>query len=184
MKLRRLILPIAACAAVTGLSACGDDGPQKTAESEGTTVTIGKVEYQVQISRQLNPSDVEDKDYLVGIPPVQQGLKPDEVWFGIFLRVKNPSDNSKALRTAKDFVLEDTIDEKYFPIPTSSLVAYKQTTLAPGDRFPHSNETANYGPTQGKMLLFKLTNSTLDNRPLELKIQSTDGDEGEIRIDV
>lgn len=182
MKLRRLLLPIAAAAAVTGLSACGDDGPQKTAESEGTSVTIGKLEYQVQISRQLNPTDVEDKDYLVGIPAVQQGLKKDEVWFGVFLRVKNPSD--KDLETAEDFVLEDTIDEKFFPIETSSLVGYKPTTLTPGDRFPHANETAAYGPTQGKMLLFKLTNATLDNRPLELKIESPDGDEGEIRIDV
>lgn len=181
MKLRRLVLPIVAVAATTGLSACGDDGPQKTAESEGTSITLGKLEYQVQISRQLNPTDVEDKDYLVGIPPTQQGLKADEVWFGIFIRVKNPS--QKTLETSDEFVLEDTVDESYFPVETSSLVGYKPTTLTPGDLFPHSNETAAYGPTQGKLLLFKLTNTTLDNRPLELKIKSG-GEEGDIRIDV
>lgn len=183
MKLRRLALPILASVAVTGgLSACGDDGPQKNTESEGTYVTIGKLEYQVQISRQLNPTDIEDKDYLQGVPPVQTGLKSNEVWFGIFIRVKNPS--HKTLGTSEDFSLVDTLDDTYFPVDTTSLVGYKPTTLTPGDLFPHANETAAYGPTQGKLLLFKLTNSTLDNRPLELKIKSRDGDEGEIRIDV
>ncbi|WP_354698219.1 hypothetical protein DSM112329_03885 [Paraconexibacter sp. AEG42_29] len=182
MKLRRLALPIIAAAAVTGLSACGDDGPQKVAESEGTSVTIGKLEYQVQISRQLNPTDVEDRDYLQGVPPVQEDLKPEDVWFGIFIRVKNPSDQT--LETAEEFTLEDTIDDEYRPIETTSIVGYKPTTLTPGDLFPHSNETSAYGPTQGKLLLFKLTNETLDNRPLELKITAPDGDEGDIRIDV
>lgn len=182
MKLRRLLLPILASAAVTGLSACGDDGPQKVAESEGTSVTIGKLEYQVQISRQLNPADTEDQDYLTGIAPLQAQLKADEVWFGVFIRVKNPSDQT--LPTAQEFTLLDTVEEHYTPVQTSSIINYKPTTLSPGDLFPHSNEVAAYGPTQGMMLLFKLTNATLDNRPLELKIAAPDGDEGEIRIDV
>jgi hypothetical protein len=182
MKLRRLVLPILASVAVTGLSACGDDGPQKTAESEGTYVTIGNLEYQVQVSRQLNPTDVEDRDYLVGVPPVQETLKPDEAWFAVFIRVKNPSD--KTLATADDFTLSDTVGDEYFPVKTTSLVGYDKTVLTPGDLFPHSNETASYGPTQGKLLLFKVTNSTLDNRPLEMEIKSPDGDEGSIRIDV
>jgi hypothetical protein len=183
MKLRRLALPILASVALTaGLSACGDDGPQKTAESEGTSVTIGHLEYQVQISRQLNPTDVEDRDYLKGIPPVQTGLKSDEVWFGVFIRVKNPS--HKTLGTSDDFTLSDTLEDSYFPVATTSLVGYKATSLTPGDVFPHSNETASYGPTQGKLLLFKLTNTTLDQRPLELKIKAPDGDTGEIQIDV
>lgn len=182
MKLRRLVLPIIAAAAVTGLSACGDDGPQKEAESEGTYVTIGNLQYQVQISRQLNPTDVEDRDYLVGVPPVQRTLKPNQNWFGIFIRVKNGDKKSQV--TATDFTLEDTVNEEYFPVKTTSLVGYTKTTLGPGDVFPHSNETASYGPTQGKLLLFKLTNSTLDNRPLELKIQAPDGDQGAIQIDV
>lgn len=183
MKLRRLALPILASVAVTGgLSACGKDGPQKTAESEGTYVTIGKLEYQVQISRQLNPTDVEDKDYLVGIPPVQTGLKPDEVWFGVFIRVKNPS--HRTLATSSDLTLTDTVGDEYFPVKTTSLVGYAKTTLGPGDVFPHSNETASYGPTQGKLVLFKVTNATLDNRPLEMEITAPDGDKGSIRIDV
>jgi hypothetical protein len=182
MKLRRLVLPILASVAVTGLSACGDDGPQQVAESEGTYVTIGNLEYQVQISRQLNPTDVEDKDYLVGIPPVQADLKPNEAWFGIFVRVKNPS--HKTLRTASDFTLTDTVGNEYTPVKTTSLVGYDAAVLTPGDLFPHSNETAAYGPTQGKLLLFKVSYSTLDDRPLEMEIHAPDGDKGSIRIDV
>lgn len=183
MKLRRLALPILASIAVTGgLSACGDDGPQKNAESEGTYVTIGKLEYQVQISRQLNPTDVEDKDYLAGVPPVQEGLKSDETWFGVFIRVKNPTGST--LATSDDFTLTDTVGDEFFPVKTTSLVGYAETKLGPGDVFPHSNETASYGPTQGKLLLFKVTNATLDNRPLEMEITAPDGDKGAIRIDV
>jgi hypothetical protein len=183
MKLRRLVLPIIASVAVTGgLSACGKDGPQKTAESEGTYVTIGKLEYQVQISRQLNPTDVEDKDYLVGIPPVQTGLKPTEAWFGIFIRVKNPT--HKTLTTASDFTLTDTLGTQYTPVKTTSLVGYNPAVLTPGDLFPHSNETAASGPTQGKLLLFKVTYKSLDDRPLEMEITSPDGDKGSVRIDV
>lgn len=183
MKLRRLALPIIASVAVTGLSACGDDGPTSVAELEGTSITVGKLEYQVQISRQLNPTDVEDRDYLQGVPPIQEGLKPDEVWFGIFVRVKNPSD--KTVQTAEEITLADTLEKTYFPVHTESVVAYKQTMLTPGDLFPHANEISAYGPTQGKLILFKLTNATLDNRPLELTIHAPQGEEeGEIRIDV
>ncbi|MCU1679172.1 MAG: hypothetical protein JWM93_3930 [Frankiales bacterium] len=182
MKLRRLLLPILAAAATTGLTACGDDGPQKVAVSEGTYVTIGKVEYQVQISRQLNPTDIEDRDYLTGLSAADMQLKPDEVWFGIFIRAKNGTNGS--LNTAQDFTLEDTVGTKFARIEAQNIVDYKPTTLGPGDVFPHSNEISSYGPTQGKLLLFKLTNSTLDNRPLDMKIVAPDGDTGSVEIDV
>jgi hypothetical protein len=182
MKLRRLLLPILAVAATTGLSACGDDGVQKTAESEGTYVTIGSVQYQVQISRQLNPTDVEDRDYLTGIPAGEQKLEPDQVWFAIFIRAKNKTDIP--LNTADEFTLEDTVGNEYERVEAENIVDYKPTILGPGDVFPHSNEISSYGPTQGKLVLFKVTNRTLDNRPLEMKIKSPDGDTGTVEIDV
>jgi hypothetical protein len=182
MKLRRLLLPILAVAATTGLSACGDDGVQKIAESEGTYVTIGSVQYQVQISRQLNPTDVEDRDYLSGIAADEQKLKADEVWFAVFIRAKNLTD--VPLDTAEEITLEDTVGTEYERVEAENLIDYKPTVLGPGDVFPHTNEVASYGPTQGKMLLFKVTNRTLDNRPLEMSITSPDGDKGTVQIDV
>ncbi len=182
MKLRRLLLPILAAASTTGLFACGDDGPVKVAESEGMTVTIGSIQYQVQISRQLNPTDVEDRDYLTGLPEAERELEPDEVWFGIFLRSKNST--KVPLNTAEEFLLEDTIGEEFERIEAENVVDYKPRVLGPGDVDPPSNAISSYGPTQGRMLLFKVTNTTLDNRPLEMKIVSPDGDEGTIEIDV
>ncbi len=182
MKLRRLLLPILAVAATTGLSACGDDGVQKTAESEGTYVTVGSVQYQVQISRQLNPADVEDRDYLSGLPAAEQQLAADEVWFAIFVRAKNKTDIP--LNTAKEFTLEDTVGNEYERVEPDNIVDYRPTVLGPGDVFPASNEISSYGPAQGKLVLFKVTNSTLDNRPLEMKIVSPDGDTGSVEIDV
>jgi hypothetical protein len=182
MKLRRLLLPILVATATTGLTACGDDGVQKVAESEGTYVTIGSVQYQVQISRQLNPTDVEDRDYLAGVAAADKELKPDQVWFGIFIRAKNKT--NVPLNTADEFTLADTVGDKFHRIEAENIVDYKPTILGPGDVFPHSNEVSSYGPTQGKLLLFKLTNETLDNRPLEMEIVSPDGDHGSVRIDV
>jgi hypothetical protein len=182
MKLRRLLLPILAVATTTGLAACGDDGVQKTTASEGTYVTVGSVQYQVQISRQLNPTNVEDKDYLSGIPAAQATLNPDQVWFGIFIRAKNKT--KIPLDTAKQFKLVDTVGNEYTPVEAQNIVDYKPTVLGPGDVFPHSNEISSYGPTQGKLVLFKVTNRTLDNRPLEMSIVSPDGDKGSIQIDV
>ncbi len=182
MKLRRLLLPILAVAATTGLSACGDDGVQKTAESEGTYVTIGSVQYQVQISRQLNPTDREDKDYLTGLSAEDAKLEPDQVWFGIFVRAKNKTD--VPLNMAEEFTLEDTIGNEYERIEPENVVDYTPRILGPGDVSPASNEISSYGPAQGKLVLFKVTNRTLDNRPLEMKITSPDGDTGTVQIDV
>lgn len=182
MKLRRLVLPILAVAAV-GLSACGGKkGVEKFAESEGVYATIGSVQYQVQISRQLNPADVEDRDYLTGVEDSEKELEPDEVWFGIFIRAKNLT--KIPLNAADEFVLEDTVGEEYERVKAENPFDYEPQILGPGDVLPSTNEAASYSPTQGLMLLFKVTNSTLDNRPLEMKIVSPDGDEGAIEIDV
>ncbi len=180
MKLRRLLLPTLAAASVA-LTACGDDGPQKTTESEGTYVTIGSIQYQVQISRQLNPRNVEDKEYLRGLNGDEQALEPDEVWFGIFLRTKNLTD--VPLDTARDFRLEDTVGDEFSPIYADNITNYSPTVLDPGDVWPHSNEITSYVP-QGKLLLFKVRNQTLDNRPLEMRVIAPDGDEGSVEIDV
>ena len=182
MKLRRLLLPILAVASIAGLSACGKDGPQRTSESEGTYVTVSGLQYQVQISRQLNPTDTEDSGYLTGIPAQQAVLGPDDVWFGVFLRVKN--DGHQVRRSAIHFVLQDTTGAVFGPIAGDNLVTYRPVILHPDELSPAPEEVAASGPTQGKLVLFKLKNATLNNRPLVLYITGPSGERGSVKIDV
>ena len=47
------------------------------------------------MSRFLNPGDPEDKEYLHGLPEGVPAVLPgDEIWFGVWMRVKNYSDET------------------------------------------------------------------------------------------
>ena len=72
-------------------------------DTEGVYVDVGPITYQVQISRQLNPSDVEDRDYLQGLHG-RRGAA-DEVWFGVWMRVQNRSEHGAG---NDDFEITDT----------------------------------------------------------------------------
>src|SRR5437764_811720 len=78
MRLRPLAL-LAAASAALALGACGNKvAVVKEGKTEGTYLNVGDLQYQVQISRALNPADVEDRDYLVGLPAAARGLKANE----------------------------------------------------------------------------------------------------------
>ncbi|HEV7806798.1 MAG TPA: hypothetical protein VGO80_13315, partial [Solirubrobacteraceae bacterium] len=114
---RRLRAVLAALLVAGGLSACGkhqSTGPVRTAETEGIYLDVSDLKYQVQVSRQLNPRDVQDKPYLLGLPADERELKPDEVWFGVILRVQN--ETGEALRPSEDIEIEDTVGEKFEPL--------------------------------------------------------------------
>ena len=50
--------------------------PSPQAETEGIYLDVGDLKYQVQISRELNPADIEDRDYLKGLPAGDAQPKP------------------------------------------------------------------------------------------------------------
>ena len=83
-------MALLAVAAVLVLAACGNKPKiSTTGDTEGTYLNVGPLTYQVQISRQLNPNDIEDQTYLQGVRPFQAKLAKGQTWFGIFLRVAN-----------------------------------------------------------------------------------------------
>lgn len=184
--LRRLSL-IWVLAATLAVGACGNKEEIVThGETEGVYVDVGELKYQVQISRQLNPYSVEDKAYLVGIPPQDRELKDDEVWFAVFIRVQN--ETKHALSPAEEFEIEDTQETVYRPLelaPTN-LFAYRPTRMPPASLIPQVDSVAAEGTIQGSLLLFKIPGPSLDNRPLELVIKSPipGGDPGTVDLDV
>jgi hypothetical protein len=159
-----------------GLSACGKHTPEsarvKTAETEGIYLDISDLKYQVQVSRQLNPNDVQDKPYLAGIPAAEQALKPDEVWFGVFLRVQN--EQGDALQPSADIQIEDTQAEIFKPLTLDQTnnYAYRPDFPIPArETYPVLDSPGYDTPSRGALLLFKLTLTALNNRPLELTIE-------------
>jgi hypothetical protein len=169
---RRLAILISGVLLVAGLSACGQKSNPTAVDNEGLYVDAGKVTYQVQLSRQLNPSSVEDRTYLQGesLPPP----KPDEVWFAIFLWAKNPTQSDQT--TSNSFAIVDTQGHRYYPVPLNSQVnpfAWTSQTLAPKATEPAPGSAASFGPTQGQVLLFKLNDSVYSNRPLMLEIYAS-----------
>ncbi len=186
----RLCAVLAALLVCGGLSACGKHeatGLVRTAETEGIYLDINDLKYQVQVSRQLNPADVQDKPYLLGLPAQERVLKPDEVWFGVIMRVQN--ETKQGLRPSADVEITDSQDEVFKPIGLGSAnnYAYRSNNVIPGEETMPLLDTPGFdSPSRGALLLFKLTLTALNNRPLELKLEGRDAPQqtGLFTIDV
>jgi hypothetical protein len=158
-----------------GLAACGREShpEQADANNDGGYVDAGPISYQLQVSRQLNPYATEDSQYLTGLPPGTPTTKPDQLWYGVFLQAKNQSD--KTAKTTDSFDIVDTEGNKFYPVvlnPSQNPYAWQSTTLDPSGVEPGPDTTASYGPTQGRILLFKLPTQVYSDRPLTLQIHA------------
>jgi hypothetical protein len=171
MKLRRLALSATvAIAATSSLAACGSEEPS-SGKTEGVYVNTGDLKYQVQISRQLNANDAEDRDYLLGLPAGSSPLKPGEEWFAVFIRVFNMTKDPH--QAASRFTIRDTTGKIYQPVvvdPNANRTAYRAAVVNGGDQIPVPGSLARENLTQGGLILFKVQSSSYASRPLELNI--------------
>jgi hypothetical protein len=166
---------------------CGNKTELTTvAETEGIYVDVGGLTYQVQLSRFLNPGDVEDKEYLHGLP---EGISPqlpgDETWFGVWMRVKNYSE--EALKPTNEFIITDTEENEFRPVPLDSSAnpfVYEPILLQHAQVLPTPDSAAASGPIQGSLILFRLKTDSLQNRPLKLSIEENGTEPGEIDLDL
>jgi hypothetical protein len=182
--LRKLVFLAVFAAIFTG---CGNKEAIVTvAETEGVYVDVGGLTYQVQLSRFLNPGDVEDKEYLHGLPEgVPAELPGDEIWFGVWMRVKNYSD--EALKPTNEFVIKDTEENEFRPVPLDSSAnpfVYEPILLQHAQVLPTPDTAAASGPIQGSLILFRLKSESLQNRPLKLEIEQNGAETGEIDLDL
>lgn len=197
--MRRPLLLLLAVASL-GLAACGDREETVTAgESEAIYVTNGEMQYQVQISRQLNPLAAGDRDFLVGLPAGERQLAPEEIWFGVWMRVINKSEQLQ--RLADEFTIEDTRGRVFRPVelgpdnvfayragvlPSESSSSVPTEDVPSANVYPQPDSAAGSAPTGGALLLFKLPAEALDFRPLELLFTgpAAGGEESSVRLDV
>lgn len=184
MQLRRLVATTAvAVATATSLTACADEETTQ-GRDEGTYVTAGDLQYQVQISRQLNAKDFEDRDYLLGLPS-DAALAKDQEYFGVFIRVFNRTKADH--ESASQFEIRDTTGKTYQPVAidaNANRTAYHAAVVHGGDQIPVPGSLARENLTQGGLLLFKVENGTYANRPLELNITSPEGKTATVDLDV
>ncbi len=175
-RLRPITLVLLALAAVA-LSACGDS---HTRVSTGTYagesgknapyLDVGNLVYQVQLSRELNPASTEDSSYFEGLSESERHLEAGQEWFGVFIQVYNHSDAQQP--ASSSLTIADTLGRTYAPLTLEStnLFAYRGGEVPAKSMLPLPGSAAFNGPTQGAMLLYKINLSSLDNRPLTVKI--------------
>jgi hypothetical protein len=176
-SLRKTPLAVLALLAVFALSACGDSHTRVTtgtyAGESGKNapyLNVGPLVYEVQLSRELNPANIEDAAYLKGLTPAEAHLEPGQEWFAVFIQVTNH--NSVALPTATNLTISDTQNNIYTPIVPNAEneFAYRAGRVPAKGELPLPESVASQGATGGAVLLYKIQVVSLDNRPLELKI--------------
>jgi hypothetical protein len=174
---RRRRLPLlAALACAFALAGCGSignhaNGSDAGSDNNGVYLKAGNVVYQLQVSRQLNQFEVEDHQYLTGLPAGTQNPTSAQFWYGVFLWAQNKTNSPQ--KTSDSFDIVDTEGNKYYPVALSSSVnqyAWISQTLGPEETEPGADTTAAAGPTGGGLLLFKLGTAVYANRPLTLEI--------------
>ncbi len=183
----RLTLAAALSAAALLASGCGADKsePITKAETEGIYIDLDELKYQVQMSRYMNANDIEDRDYLVGLPEGTAQPKEDETWFGVFMRVENVTD--EPIQAANTFEIHDTQENVYRPLPldpNANPFAYQATEVPPHGKLPLRDSAADQSSTKGNLLLFKVKTASLQNRPLELRISRGSGTVGVVDLDI
>lgn len=178
-RLGAVAATIAAIALGLGFSGCNTDPEHTTHVSEGQGMQLGDLLYNVQITRILNPSDAEDKAYLVG----QKPPGPNQYYLAVFMRIQNEGDSSTQVPTG--FKVINTVGDTFNPIPSKSLFALGLgDTMHPGDELPEPESTAANGPIEGAMVLFRITGTTIQDRPLTLEIPSSAGPTGTVQLDI
>jgi hypothetical protein len=180
------IAVVAALLCALFATGCGNRLETRTqGETEGLYLDIDELKYQIQISRYLNQNDVEDRAYLTGLPEGTAQPTGDETWFGVFIRVSNPT--AEEIMPANNFEILDTQENVYRAIPLDTEVnhfAYKADPLPPKGLIPQPDSVAATGTIQGSLLLFKVKTSSLQNRPLEFRFRRGSGVTGIVDIDV
>jgi hypothetical protein len=176
-RLRKISLAVLAVVAVFALAACGDSHTKVTtgtyAGESGKNapyLNVGPLVYEVQLSRELNPANIEDAAYLKGLTPAEAHLAPGQEWFAVFIQVWNHK--SVSLPAATDLTISDTQNNVYTPIvpDAENEFAYRGGLVPAKGELPLPESVASQGATGGAALLYKIQIVSLDNRPLELKI--------------
>jgi hypothetical protein len=171
-----LVLAALLAAAALVATACGEE--EELDVVEGEPVELGDVEYNVQITRFLNPTDSEDGAYLEDQPELENG----EAWLAVFMTIANDGDEPVTLPA--EFEIVDTRDNVYTSVESENPFALNPgSELAAGEELPPPDSPAGSGPIKGAMVLFRVDEAVTENRPLELEIRTPE-ETGRVELDI
>lgn len=186
---RKRALPAVLCAAAVAAFAAGCGSEEETTTTdgqaaklvvEGEPLELGDLRFNVAITRFLNPSDVEDAEYLEGLPAPPVGSD----YLAVFMTIENEGDDDLIIPAAEGMTVEDTGGQLYEPIETDSLFALELgADLPAGGEAPEADTAAAGGPVQGSFVLYLIPKEAQELRPLELEIDA-DGELGIIELDL
>jgi hypothetical protein len=161
------------------VGACGEK--KQTHVVEGEPIEIGNLQFNVQLTRFLNPSDPEDAEYLEG---EQVPAPTGKVYLAVFMETKNESDSDVPLPTVDDMKVTDTTGGTYTPVDTNTVFGFPfGESLAGGAEIPTPDSAAASGPIKGSVVIFLVDQTVSENRPLELEV-SANGAVGTIELDI
>jgi hypothetical protein len=181
LRRKRALAVVLSLAALMVVAGCGED-EDKTEVVEGEPLELGEVEYNVQLTRFLNPNDKEDGQYLQGqqVPPP----KPEDSYLAVFIESENKGDEEATLPAAADLDVVDTTDQSFAPLaPTNIFMLDLGAKIGAGDELPEPDTAAASGATQGLIILFLVPANIGANRPLELEI-AAGGEEAKVELDI
>lgn len=168
---RGLVLALAIAVSGFAISACGASHHEKEGIAEGEPVALGPLEYNVLFTRPLNINDVEDSEYLVG----KSDPGPNQMWIGVFVKIRN-KDSEAAHQIPERFEIETTTGRRYENIPSESIYALETgATIEPKEDIPKVDSTAQVGPIQAALLLYKVDDESTEQRPVRLIIEGEEG---------
>ncbi len=181
LKKRPLRLPLLLAVGVLaiGVSGCGlehrsarpsDVSAGELSDGVEPYFWAGPVTYQIQVSRQLNPYDTYDVQYLAGVRGAQS-IGAQQFWFGVFLWAKNQTKHT--VMTADRFKIVDSAGDVYNATPLNPGVnpyAWSSQALGPDGIEPLPDSAGSASSPGGGEILFKLNQAVYSNRPLTLEV--------------
>jgi hypothetical protein len=188
MARKRLVTAIGGAICAVVVSACGAGEHARYADNLGPGyVQVGQLNYQVQVSRELNPWDPnEDHWYLQGFTKSQLALPVADEYFGVSLQVYNWTNSAHT--PTRDFFISDTLGDRFKPMtnPVPNPYTYAPQSIPAGGQLPNNSSAAFAGWTQGEFLIFEVPYADLVNRPFILHIVGgpASSDQSRIELDV
>lgn len=174
-----IALLVAVLVAALGLLAgCGGEESENEAV-EGEPLELGELLYNVQITRFLNPSNRDDGAYLEGLGEAP----PEQEYLAVFMRISNEGSELEQVPTT--FTVMDSRGAEFEPLELDNPFALEfGAEIPPDGTVPAPDTPAASGPIKGSMVLFLVDQSASENRPLKLEIPGSDGESGEITLDI
>ena len=188
-RLFRIVLAAALLAVVA--AGCGSEEEEATvqvAETEGIYLDVNGLKYQIEMSRYMNPNDVEDSEYFIGLPENSPPPTEDEIYFGVWVRVAERLRGPRRGRppaTGRSTTPRTTSTGRSRSTRTSTRSRSRPSTCRPRrcSRWPARPPAR--GRSRARCCCSRSSNESFQNRPLELRFRNGGGgQEGVYDLDV